>query len=50
MGFLPSPNIDFSKMSADERDALSSHLKVEHAKSVARKLHIEELLEKLKAC
>ncbi len=50
MSFLPSPDIDFSKMTAEERDALAAHLKTEHAKTVARKLHIEELLDKLNEC
>lgn len=50
MSYLPSPEIDFSKMTKDERDALTAHLKTEHAKTAARKLHIEELLEKLSSC
>ncbi len=47
MGFLPSPDIDFSKMSKEERETLVTHLKTEHAKTVARKIHLEELLTKL---
>jgi len=47
MSFLPSPDIDFSQMKSDEREALAVHLKSEHAKAVARKLHIETLLAKL---
>lgn len=47
MGFLPSPDIDFGKMTPEERETLVVHLKTEHAKTVARKLHLEELLSRL---
>ncbi len=47
MGFLPSPDIDFSKMTREESEALVSHLKAELGKTIARKMHIEELLARL---
>lgn len=48
MGFLPSPDTDFSQMTVKELEALERLLESEHAKSRARQLHIDALLTSIR--
>lgn len=43
MSFLPSPNVDLSKMSKEELTSLKTHLEQQYARCLARQAHIVAL-------